>query len=279
MATVFDNPDCPVRTADAVLEVQALHFGYEPKVPVLQGVGGSLSAGRLCALIGPNAAGKSTLLRLMLGHHRPWSGIVRLGRKDVQALSPAARAALASYVPQRGAAGFTFTVAQVVAMGRHAQRPDPEAVARALDTCDLASVMDRPYLHLSAGQQQRVLLARAIAQSGGTGRVMLLDEPGSAMDLRHLHRTMKHLRELAAAGLAVLVVLHDLNLAAHYADDVWLLDEGRLAARGPVLEVMKPAVLEPVYRMKLQPIWPEGRDRPIFVAGLGGAETRRHEGN
>jgi iron complex transport system ATP-binding protein len=120
------------------------------------------------------------------------------------------------------------------------------------------------YHELSAGQQQRVLLARAMAQSAGHGCVMLLDEPGSMMDLYHAHRMMSTLGDLAAAGLTVLVVLHDLNLAARYADVVWLMHQGRLLASGPWDQVLVPALLEPVYRVRLTPLQLAGEARPVF---------------
>lgn len=226
-----------------------------------------LSPSRLTAVIGPNAAGKSTLLRLMLGQLRPWAGRVLLGERCAADMPPAARARLLSYVPQRATASFAFTVQQVVEMGRHALPPDPAAVDRALGLCDLADLRASVFAELSVGQQQRVLLARALAQAAGAppGAAMLLDEPSSAMDPWHVHHTMGLLRRQADAGLAVLVVLHDLNLAARYADDVWLLDRGRLAAAGPWNEVMQPCVLEPVYRVRCQPLAAVGRPRPVFL--------------
>ena len=117
------------------------------------------------------------------------------------------------------------------------------------------------------GQQQRVLLARAMAQAHGGGRgVMLLDEPVSAMDLRYLHRCMRLLTDIAQSGRSVLVVLHDLNLAATYADDVWLMSEGRLVACGSWRQVLQPAVLEPIYGVVLQTVqYNELGDRPHFV--------------
>jgi iron complex transport system ATP-binding protein len=160
-------------------------------------------------------------------------------------------------------------------MGRHALAPDPQAVRQALANCDLTDLGSRVYAHLSLGQQQRVLLARALAQSAGAGRLMLLDEPASAMDLWHIHNTMRQLRHLTRAGLAVLVVLHDLNLAARYADTVWLLDRGRLAASGPWDRVLTPAVLEPVYRVTLAPVAGLSHHRPMFDVDLPGTLNRQ----
>ncbi len=236
------------------MELTEVSYGYEPGRAVLTGVTGALAAGRVTALIGPNAAGKTTLLRVMLGQLRPDSGEVRVDGQSVEAVSPGRRARLISYVPQRGLVSFAFTVEQVVTMGRFAARPDDTAIDEALAATDLTEHRARVYQELSAGQQQRVLLARALAQSAREGRVMLLDEPGSAMDLWHVHRMMGTLRETAQRGLAVLVALHDLNLAARYADDVWLLNDGQLAAAGRWDQVLQPAVLEPVYRVGMTPL-------------------------
>lgn len=253
--------DC---STEVVFALAGVSFGYSPRQPVINDFTASLPAGRVCALIGPNAAGKTTLLRLMLGQLKPWSGAVTLEGRPVQDLHSSLRAAAVSYVPQRSSAGFAFTVEQVVAMGRFALSQDRTAVERAIVQCDLTAVRHRVFNTLSAGQQQRVLLARAIAQVTGAGRAMLLDEPGSTMDLWHLHQTMQRLQFLAAAGLAVLVVLHDLNLAARYADLVWLIDGGRLVVAGPWSSVLRPEILEPVYRVRVTALAAGADGRPVF---------------
>lgn len=250
----------------AAMSLDEVSFGYEPGMAVLHKISGVLPTGRICALIGPNAAGKSTLLRLMLGHLRPWTGHVVLRGTDVLRLPEKHRAALVSFVPQRGSIAFTFTVRQVVEMGRFALGPDPDATDMALKICDLEAVQQRVFGHLSVGQQQRVLLARAMAQSRGFGQVMLLDEPTSAMDLHHVYQCMDRLVQLARSGLAVLVVLHDLNLAARYADEVWLMDGGRLVAAGCWADVLCREILEPVYQVTLQTLTVENSTRPLFWA-------------
>ncbi|MCX5660580.1 MAG: ABC transporter ATP-binding protein [Planctomycetota bacterium] len=256
-----------------VMTLDALEFGYEPGRAIVRGLSGRLKAGRLTTLIGPNAAGKSTLMRMMLGQARPWSGAVRLDGEDVASMEARRRASLISYVPQRAGVGFAFSVEEVIEMGRFSQRTghaaasgaSSGAVQRAIEACDLSDLRDRVFTQLSFGQQQRVLLARAMAQAEGRGRVMLLDEPGSAMDLWHVHHMMGWLVRLARSGLGVLVVLHDLNLAARYADEVWLMDGGRLAAEGAWEKVMTPELLEPVYRVDLRPVQRAAGERPVFV--------------
>ena len=250
----------------AVMISDAVTYGYEPGQPVVRDFSAGLVPGRLCALIGPNAAGKSTLIRLLLGQLRPWSGKVRLDGSEVFAMATRRRAARISFVPQHGSCGFAFTARRIVEMGRFALPSlERETVEQVLGMCDLDALAHRVYATLSAGQQQRVLLARALAQSWDLGAVMLLDEPGSAMDLWHLHRTMRLLVKRARQGLAVLVVLHDLNLAVRYADDVWLVNEGRLVAAGPWEQVLVPRVLEPVYRVGLGVVQRKEDERPVFI--------------
>ncbi|MCC7407650.1 MAG: ATP-binding cassette domain-containing protein [Phycisphaeraceae bacterium] len=250
------------------LSAEDLCFAFEPGQWVLQGLTAALRPGAVTALIGPNAAGKTTLFRLMLGHLQPTHGRVSLEGRPLDRLSPAQRAARLSYVPQRGGASFAFTVRQMVRMGRHVLGPDPRAVEQALADCDLADLADRVYAHLSVGQQQRVLLARALAQAHGPhgrrGAAMLLDEPVSAMDPLHVHHTMRLLRQQAARGLAVLIVLHDLNLAARYADDVWVLSHGRLVSAGPWAAALDPNLLEDVYGVRFDRLTPHDHDRPLF---------------
>ena len=260
---------------DVVMQLDDVSFGYHRRRPVVCDVSGQLLAGNLHAVIGPNAAGKTTLIKLMLGQLSPHSGRVTIADRRVGRLTAGRRAAWISYVPQQSGVNFAFTVAEVVAMGRHALPRDDEAVDRAVNRCELGGLVDRPFVELSAGQQQRVLLARALAQAAGDGKLMLLDEPTSAMDLAHVHRMMRNLKSVSADGVAVVAVVHDLNLAARYADQIWLLDEGRLVAAGDWATVLTPEIVGPVYGVKLRPmIRPvtdesaELSDRPVFDVDL-----------
>jgi len=241
-----------------------LTFGYTSGQPIIRGLSAHLGRGEVCALVGPNAAGKSTLLRLLIGQHQPWSGSVQLDHQNVTQLTARQRATRISYVPQRTWASFAFTVQEVITMGRHASWANPTAVLHAIETCGLSKLRSRIYSQLSTGQQQRVLLARAIAQATGTGQVMLLDEPGSAMDLWHIHRMMQTLVSIARSGLAILVVLHDPNLAVRYADTAWAMDQGRIIASGSWQSVLCPEVLEPLYRIQMRSIECKNNSRPVF---------------
>lgn len=254
-----------------IISLQDVRFGYDV-APVVDGVTSALQPGNVTALIGPNAAGKTTLMRLMLGLLRPWSGTVAMDEQPVVGWSAAQRAERLSYVPQRPGVRFAFTVRQVIAMGAHrlSRRKVDELVDRAIDKAGLAAVAHRVLMELSGGQQQRVMLARAEVQSAASGQAMLLDEPGSHLDLQHRHAMMHRLRELAADGLAVLVVLHELDLAVRYADEAWLMDAGKLVAAGRWDQVMTPQRLSPVYGLDLELI-DRGHHRPLLaVAGGSG---------
>ena len=259
---------------DPVMQLRDVSFAYRGGVRVIDGVTADVQPGVLHAVIGPNAAGKSTLIRLMLGQLRPAAGQVRIGGTAIHRLDHRRRAAWISYVPQSaggGAPAFAYSVWEVVKMGRFALPDDNAAVARAIEVCELGDLLHRMFDELSAGQQQRVLLARAMAQAGGQGRLVLLDEPTSALDLAHVHRTMAHLRRLSEGGMAVVAVLHDINLAARYADRVWVLDRGRLVGEGSWREVLTPPRLNAVYGVRITQVGessaaPGGERRPVFQA-------------
>jgi len=258
---------------DAILFLDQVRFGYDV-TPVVDGVCAKLEPGKVTALIGPNASGKTTLMRLMLGLLHPWSGTVQAGGQSVARLTPAARSRRMSYVPQRPGVRFAFTVRQVIAMGAHGKsRGEAEqCVEEAIHQAGLAGLADRVLMELSGGQQQRVLLARAQVQSALGGQAMLLDEPGSNLDLKHRHEMMQRLRQFAEQGLAVLVVLHELDLAVRYADEAWLMDAGKLVATGPWDAVLTPAVLSPVYGLDLEQI-DRKDDRPLLVVSPGLSDT------
>ena len=218
---------------------------------VLDGIDLAARAGRLTALVGPNGAGKSTLLAALAGDLAPAAGEVLVGGRDVAAWAPAELALRRSVLPQSATLAFPFPVGDVVRMGRApwsgtpAQEADDEAVAWALAVTETSEFAARPFAELSGGERARVALARVLAQRAG---LLLLDEPTAALDLRHQELVLRLARERAAAGDAVVVVLHDLGLAAAYADEVTVLDGGRVAASGPPAEVFDGPLLGDVYR-------------------------------
>ncbi|MEM6257089.1 MAG: ABC transporter ATP-binding protein [Planctomycetota bacterium] len=251
--------------AEPIISIDQVCFGYTA-TPVLNTVSTGLEPGKLTAIVGPNAAGKTTLMKLVLGLLQPWSGKIEIEGRPVGSLTPKERARRMSYVPQRPGVRFAFTVRQVIAMGAngHSRREVSRRVDQAIEQAGLGDVADRAMVELSGGQQQRVLLARAEVQSSFAGQAMLLDEPGSHLDLHHRHGMMQRLRSLAEGGLAVLVVLHELDLAVRYADEAWLLDAGRLVAAGPWDQVLTPEVLQRVYGLSLERI-ARGGARPLLA--------------
>ncbi len=272
--TLEPHPGQPTPPA---LEVKDLRFAYAGGPPILPGISHVFAPGKLTAIVGPNGAGKSTLLRLLAGLLIPDGGDVLAGGTSVRTMSAAARASRLVYIPQRSSVAFAFTVRQVVAMGRLAagEGPSSPAVARAIEQAELAYVADAPVGHLSVGQQQRVTLARALAQvDRGDGQfgatALLADEPVSAMDPAHAVRTMAVLRALVERGLSVVVVLHDLGLVLRTADEVLLFDaSGQIVGAGPVGSTLTAATAASVFQTPFDALVdPAGR-----VAGLAPKAT------
>ncbi len=241
-----------------MLAANSASFSYRAERPVLRGVQLGLEPGSMTAIIGPNGAGKSTLVRLLVGVLRPTAGSVALDGEELGAMSHRERARRIAYIPQRTSVAFAYTVRQYVALGRYSSGPVDDAlpIERALARMDLSGRAGDPLPELSAGQQQRAAFARALAQldlspaPGGT-RALLADEPISAMDPLHAIRAMEVLREQAAAGLAVGVVLHDMSMALHWCDRAVLLSgEGSVAAAGECREVLAPGVLDAVFGVR-----------------------------
>ncbi len=239
---------------------------------LLRDVSLALRPGEVLALIGPNGAGKSTLLGALAGERRPDAGAVLFDGSPVAALPPLALARRRAVMRQSAALAFPLPASQVVALGRlpwHATpgaAQDEAAVAAAMDAAGITALAAQPYATLSGGERQRVHLARALAQLHGAGRgALLLDEPTASLDMRHAAGLLLRLRRLAAEGLAVLVVLHDLNEAAHVADRVALLAHGQLRALGAPAEVLTPDRLAEVYGLAFRPV-PGGGLLPVFDA-------------
>jgi iron complex transport system ATP-binding protein len=220
----------------ALIECSALSVTYGDR-PVLRGVDFCLEPGELVALIGPNGAGKSTLLHAILGIVRPGSGQVRLGGKLRQSLPRRDVARHVAFVPQDAPADFAFTVRELVAMGRTPylgrfqpeRRADIEAVDAALAVTGLRDFEDRAVSELSGGERQRVHVARAIAQATPA---LLLDEPTANLDIEHQFEILDVVRGLVRGGKGAVVALHDLSLAARYADRVVMLAEGHIVLSG-----------------------------------------------
>jgi len=253
------------------IAIEHVDFAYG-RLAVLHDVSARAERGRITAVLGPNAAGKSTLLRCIIGALRPLRGSVSIDGQQIQAMGVQQRAHRIAYVPQRSTVSAAFTVRQVVELGRYALPPASARIDQAVSMLDLIDVANRPYPDLSVGQQQRVTLARALAQLEPHGH-LILDEPTSAMDLHHIAQCLHVLRRLASEGATILLAMHDLSLAASIADDAWLLDGGRLVAAGPTCDVMEIERLRAIFRVNFE--WVHGIDgRPRLLANVpAGAVT------
>jgi iron complex transport system ATP-binding protein len=207
-------------------------------------------AGRLLAVVGPNGAGKSTLLSLLAGDVGPSTGHVTVRGVDAGSAPSLELARVRAVLGQRHELAFPFLVREVVRMGRSpwvgtpAEDDDDRVVADAIRTADLDTFTERRHPTLSGGEQARTAFARVLAQQTS---VLFLDEPTAALDLRHQEALMTATRQLADAGHAVVVVLHDLEVAAAYADDVAVVASGRLDAVGPPPDVLTADRIERVY--------------------------------
>ena len=229
---------------------------------VLDGIDAEALSGQITGVLGPNAAGKTTLLRTMVGLIKPEAGSVQLDGEDVGRLRAMQRARRIALVPQRFRSDVPFAVKDVVAMGarQRAGLEAADAVGHAIEACQLSDQVNRPFANLSVGQQQRVVIARALAQIPSPG-VLILDEPLAALDLKYAATILDLLRQRAAAGDRVIMSLHDLGLASSICDQAWLLDQGRLVAAGPPSDVLDERRLESVYGARFERLQREdGRD-------------------
>lgn len=243
----------------------------------------SAAPGSLLRVLGANGAGKTTLLRVLLGLREPDAGRVMLDARSVAGLSARERAARMAYVPQRSRMAFAFTVREVV---RHARFATPdertqEAADAAMGDVGIAALADEPFERLSAGQQQRTLIARAIAQLSapcreGVTRVLAADEPLSALDPKHALEAVSLIRSLVARGpaLSAVIVLHDLTAALRFADRAALLDgTGRLVALGPANETLTPDTLAGVFGVRFARVRGDGCEGLLPTASPPEAAT------
>ncbi|MCW4114353.1 heme ABC transporter ATP-binding protein [Aurantimonas sp. MSK8Z-1] len=222
----------------------------------------------LTAVVGPNGAGKSTLVKAMSGEIHPATGRVRLDGDDVATLAPAILATRRAVLPQASAIAFPFTVFEIVQLGLR-QRGGLDAsarrriVAEALAIVDLARFGDRLYPSLSGGEQQRTQLARVLCQIGapvetGRAKLLILDEPTASLDVRHQVDVLAVARRFADAGGAVVAVLHDLNLAAGFADRVLLMQSGRIVADEAPEPLLAGGQLADVFGIRMVVLRPAG---------------------
>lgn len=235
----------------APLAARGLRFSAAGRL-IIDGIDCTVETGSLTALVGPNGAGKSTLLHLIAAAQAPDAGDMLLGGRDAGSLRRRDRARFTALIEQQAETLLDLTVAEVVLLGRTPHVPllgapgtdDRAIVEQALARMDAADFAARRFQELSGGERQRVLVARALAQEPS---LLLADEPTNHLDIRAQLLTLTLLRSLADDGIGVLAALHDLTLAARYADQVIMIDRGRVVAAGHPSEVLTPELIGHVY--------------------------------
>jgi ABC-type cobalamin/Fe3+-siderophores transport system ATPase subunit len=256
-----------------MLNVKGLSVSYGPH-RVIQDVSFTVARGEVLGVIGPNGAGKTTLLRALSGVLPLDSGLIEVDGQNLFSLREPERARRVAVVPQARNLPPSFTGWEMVQLGRTPYirwmggltARDIQSVHKALARVDSLSLADRRLGDLSGGEQQRLLLARALAQEAP---LLLLDEPTTHLDLQHQVHLLEEIRSLAEAdGLSVVMALHDLNLVGRYADRVALMAGGRLRAIGTPEEVLKPALLSEVYHVALQALPGREGGRPIILPNV-----------
>ena len=253
--------------ADRVsLEIDGVRLVREVSVQV--------QPGRITAIMGPNGAGKTTLLRLLAGDVAPDSGSITFDGHLLETVSIIERARRRAVVPQRSSIAFGFSVLETVLIGRyphggdHARTTDIRIARHALARVGVAPFESRLVPTLSGGELARVMLARALAQIDGNGgpRYLLLDEPTGSLDPAHQHHVLRLMRDVARENeVGVLIILHDLNLAARYADEIVLMRDGTVIAHGSADEVLTPALIAATFDVEAVIVPHPSGLRPVIV--------------
>jgi len=254
------------------LTIEGLTVFYGKRC-ALQDISLEIQRGQVMALIGPNGAGKSTLIRAASGVLPIQSGKIRTNGDEFTSLPPILRARCLAVVPQAVALPPAFTAWETVLMGRtpylnflgQTSNADDEIVRLALKRADALDFADRRVGELSGGEQQRIMLARALAQATP---ILLLDEPTAHLDMQYQVALMQTIRQLAHKdNLAVMIAMHDLNLAARYADSVALLVQGRLEAVGDPNDVLTPERISKAYHLPVQVVRHPFQQAPLILPG------------
>lgn len=255
---------------ESALLFESVRFAYG-RVPVLDGLELRVGTGTITGILGPNGTGKTTLVRLASAAVRPLRGRVRLFGDDLSSLPARERARRIAIVPQETHPVFEFTVDQIVRMGRAPhlgllgleRAHDRRLTREAMDQCEVASLASRSFRALSGGERQRVLLARALAQEA---RLLMLDEPTAFLDLRHRLAVYALLARLhVERRLTIVVVSHDINLAARYCDRLVLMRGGRVVADGTPAEVLRPEPIRKVYEVEVEVAADPSTGRPLVI--------------
>ncbi len=239
-----------------MLDVNNVSFDYG-RNPVLNDITFHMEQGEFVSVLGANGCGKTTLMRTIMGFLKPNTGEILFEGEDTQKMSPRDLAKRIAYIPQAHTPPFAFTVWDVVLMGRtpHLKsnsRPtseDKEIAREAIASLGLSSMAERVYTHLSGGQRQLVIIARALAQQPA---LLIMDEPTSSLDYGNQYLVLEHVRNLAHKGMAVLMVTHDPAHAVFCADRIVAIKNGRIVNAGDVASVISEPVMTNIYNMDIK---------------------------
>ena len=255
-----------------MLTAAAIHYRINA-VPLLSDVSLAVAAGEILAIIGPNGAGKTSLIKALTGAVQPDSGSVCLNGQPLASYPTLNLARTVAVLPQQSLLEFPFTATEVVQLGRtpHATgaQADAAIVQAALASMDSSHLSRRLYTQLSGGEKQRVQLARVLAQiwpeAGARPKLLVLDEPTTALDVAHQQLLMQTLQALAAQGITVVLTVHDFNLAARYADTLLALSGGRVAACGPPAQVLTQSLMQQLFAVHTRIIHHPQSGRPVVL--------------
>ncbi|QAR33514.1 ABC transporter ATP-binding protein [Geovibrio thiophilus] len=236
-----------------MIEVSGLHFGYSRKKSVLNGVSFRVGKGEIVNILGPNGCGKSTLIKLILGFMHAESGVISINGRDIRSIGRKRLASLVSYVPQMHSGVFSYSVLDVVLMGRVSMSPwykykeeDYEYAQRALTRLNLSHYAERPYLHLSGGERQLVLIARALAQKA---EYFIMDEPVSGLDYGNQFLLLQVIKELSQEGLTVILTTHHPEHAVFLGGRSLLIKNGEVMGDGPSEDTINANCVCSLYNM------------------------------
>ncbi len=245
---------------DHLLKLDKISYSYPGGIQAVCDVSLRLKQGGFTALMGANGSGKTTLARIASGVLPPVKGSVLFERKDLYRMNRREIARMMAFVPQNIHVDFPFTCRQIVLMGRYSHlglmgiegERDYKQADLALEMTGIPHLSDRMIQNLSGGERQRVFIAQAVASQP---QLMILDEPVSALDIKNKVLILKLLRSLVREkGITVLAILHDINMASLFADDIVMLRQGMIVASGPPGEVLTPSVIHEVYDVEVDMI-------------------------
>lgn len=253
-----------------IISAENISFRYYDSVPLLTDFNFVIEENSFSALIGPNGSGKTTIFKILTGYIAPQSGNVMFRDRKLKAIPLRERARRIAVVPQNIVPALPYTVRQLVEMGRISRisrfalptRQDRERVEYSMELMDITHLRNKLFSHLSGGEQQRTVIATALAQEP---EVLMLDEPTAFLDLGHSNALMALLKKLNRENnLTIMIISHDIQLAAHYCSRLTLLKDGKIIADSAPADVIKPELIEQAYGLKVNVVC--GADDNLMIA-------------